>query len=172
MRQSTFFKALFLLVSVLFLTRCEVLRDLTTERPRGVDSKEAALRRDIVDFAQRYEGKKYLYAGKNPSSGFDCSGFTYFVMKEYGIMLSSSSKDQATQGRSIPVDKAMPGDLVFFRRSPSEPVFHVSLVVENDGKSLWVVHSTTSRGVIQEDLLASSYWKPKIYSARDVISGR
>ncbi|MBK8880792.1 MAG: hypothetical protein IPN74_20475 [Haliscomenobacter sp.] len=45
------------MVSVLFLTRCEVLRDLTTERPRGVDSKEAALRRDIVDYAQRYEGK-------------------------------------------------------------------------------------------------------------------
>ncbi|MBK6950189.1 MAG: C40 family peptidase [Haliscomenobacter sp.] len=64
------------------------------------------------------------------------------------------------------------GDLIFFRRSASEPVFHVSLVIENDGKSLWVVHSTTSRGVIQEDLLASSYWKPKIYSARDVISGR
>ncbi len=171
MRQRTFFRALFLLVGVVGLTRCEVLRDLTTERPRGVDSKEAALRRDIVDYAQRFEGRNYLYAGKNPS-GFDCSGFTYFVMKEYGVSLSPSAKDQATQGRSIPVSKAMPGDLVFFRRSASEPVFHVSLVVENDGKSLRVIHSTTSRGVIQEDLLASSYWKPKIYAARDVISAR
>ncbi|MBK8877880.1 MAG: DUF1175 family protein [Haliscomenobacter sp.] len=171
MRQPSFFKALFLLISVLFLTRCDVLRDLTTERPRGVDSKEAALRRDIVDYAQRYEGK-ILTPAKILLPGLIAPGLLYFVMKEYGIMLSPSSKDQSIQGRSIPVDKAMPGDLIFFRRSASEPVFHVSLVIENDGKSLWVVHSTTSRGVIQEDLLASSYWKPKIYSARDVISGR
>lgn len=128
-----------------------------------------ALRRKITDYAQRFEGSRYLYAGKKPSTGFDCSGFTSFVMAEYGIVLSPSSREQATQGREIRVEQALPGDLIFFRRSASEPVFHVSLVIENDRESLWVIHSTTSRGVIIEDLLASSYWKPKIFSARDVI---
>jgi len=61
---------------------------------------------------------------------------------------------------------------VFFRRSASEPIFHVSMVKSNNGKNLVVIHSTTSRGVIEEDILNSTYWKQYIDSVRDVVSAK
>lgn len=178
-------RLLFLLLLVWLAVRCETFRDLTTDRPKDptaepnnnygpvpptTSSKEMLLRKDIVTFAQTQVGENYLYAGKTPETGFDCSGFTSYVMSKYGIKISSSSRDQALQGKSIDVTKVKPGDLIFYRRSASEPIFHVSLVVSNDGKDVKVVHSTTSRGVIIDNVTASKYWRPYIDSARDVVA--
>lgn len=178
------------------LNRCALIKDLTTDRPKlptetpvyipatpdappaespgrpvlpGYD-KESSLRADLVQYAQQFRGIGYVSAGKKPETGFDCSGFTSFVMQEFEIPISASARDQAKLGKEVPIEKAKPGDLVFYRRSPSEPIFHVSLVVENTGTQLWVVHSTSSRGVMVEDILASSYWRPFIYTVRDVIN--
>lgn len=159
---------------VLLAGGCNFLRELTSE-PATSDSslnKESSLRRSIADYARQYEGSRYLYAGKSPQTGFDCSGFTNYVMKKYGVQLSPSSREQAKQGRSKPIQEARPGDLVFFRRSPAEPVFHVALVIANDRKGIQVIHSTTSRGVVTDNIMESSYWRPKIDSVRDVLSGR
>jgi hypothetical protein len=178
-------KRLFLLLLLVWLAvRCDVLKDLTTDRPKTpteepnkygpvpptASSKEMLMRKDIITFAQTQVGKNYLHAGKSPDTGFDCSGFTSYVMGKYGIKISSSSRDQALQGKTIDVTAVKPGDLIFYRRSPSESIFHVSLVVSNDAKGISVVHSTTSRGVIVDNITASKYWKPYIDSARDVVA--
>jgi len=154
---------------------CNFLRELTSEPATTPDSsanKESSLRQSIADYARKYEGSRYLYAGKSPQTGFDCSGFTNYVMKNYGVQLSPSSNEQAKQGRSKPIQDARPGDLVFFRRSSSEPIFHVALVIANDRKGIQVIHSTTSRGVVTDNIMESAYWRPKIDSVRDVLSGR
>ncbi|MBK7874080.1 MAG: C40 family peptidase [Saprospiraceae bacterium] len=177
---TNYLKNISLILLVAFITvKCDVLNELTTEplpkagttkpAPNASSSREVALRNDIVGYAKKYQGTKYQAAGKTPKTGFDCSGFTCYVMNNFDIDLSPSSRTQATQGASKPVEKVEPGDLIFFRRSKSEPIFHVAMVVENDRKSLKVIHST-SRGVVVDDILASEYWKPKIYSARDVVS--
>lgn len=182
-----------LLVAVSGLNSCAFIKDLTTDRPKeeatrptveperypdperspvpGYD-REAVLRRDIADYAKRFVGTSYVYAGKKPESGFDCSGFTGYVLGNFGVALSASARDQARQGREIPIEQARPGDLLFYRRSSSEQPFHVSLVVENRGNQLWVIHSTTSRGVLVEDIRASRYWQPYLYMARDVMGNR
>jgi hypothetical protein len=181
-------RLLFLMLLAFIAVRCELLRDLTTDRPKdpgetptsgnygpvppSTSSKEMLLRKDIVSFAQTQIGKTYQYAGKTPETGFDCSGFTSFVMSKYGIKISASSRDQALQGKSIQVNSVKPGDLIFYRRSASEPIFHVSLVVSNEGGDIRVVHSTTSRGVIVDNITASKYWRPYIDSARDVVVKR
>ncbi len=174
----------FLLITGLF-TRCAVIKDLTTDRPKpeagtvtapeperspvpGFD-REARLRREIINYAETLKGITYQAAGKKPETGFDCSGFTSYVMAANGLKLSASARDQAIQGKEVPLDDVRPGDLIFYKRKPQDPIFHVSLVIENTRDVLWVIHSTTSRGVIVENVLASSYWKPYIYMARDVI---
>jgi cell wall-associated NlpC family hydrolase len=124
-----------------------------------------------VDYARTFLGTDYLYAGRDPKKGFDCSGFTYFVMDKFGISLSPSSRAQEGQGRKISVSRVQPGDLIFYRRSAASAVFHVSLVVANEADGIYVIHST-SRGVVVDNITTSSYWAPKISSARDVVSGK
>lgn len=158
-------------IAVLLISGCNFIRDLTTEPATAESSKEMSLRRDIASYAQKYKGTRYTPAGKNPSSGFDCSGFTSYVMQRFDIRLSPSSREQARQGRTKRLEEARPGDLIFFRRSASEPVFHVALVISSERQSIKVIHSTTSRGVVVDDLLSSSYWKPKIDTVRDVVTG-
>lgn len=174
-----------LIVLVAFISvKCDVLNSLTrepaspsetTKRPsptaprKTPSSKELTLRKDIVTYAQKFKGSKYCSGGKSPKTGFDCSGFTSYVLNNFDIQISASSQSQAKQGVPRSLDKVLPGDLIFFRRPEEERIFHVALVVSNDGKSLKVVHST-SRGVVVDDILNSKYWKPKIELARDVVS--
>ncbi|MFN4081479.1 MAG: C40 family peptidase [Saprospiraceae bacterium] len=128
------------------------------------------LREDIVEFAQNFQGLKYRYAGVSPYTGFDCSGFTSYVLGQYDIQISPGSQTQATQGIKISMDEVLPGDLVFFGRRGR--ITHVAMVVERNAEGVFCVHSTSSRGVVTENITTSSYWSPKIMFAADVISAR
>lgn len=125
------------------------------------------LRKNVIQYARKYVGSPYKYGGESPS-GFDCSGFTSYVLKEYGVKLSPASTEQAKQGVKISLDRARQGDLLFF--GDASHIQHVALIVENKKDGIICVHSTTSRGVIIENVSTSSYWKPKILYARDVIT--
>jgi len=137
------------------------------KRSTSTLTREDRLRTDIISYAKQFVGTKYVYAGKDPR-GFDCSGFTSYVMKEFDVSLSSSSRMQEDQGRSISVSDALAGDLIFFRREKRGRVFHVALVVSNTREGLKVIHST-NRGVVVDNISHNSYWKPKISTARRVI---
>jgi cell wall-associated NlpC family hydrolase len=129
------------------------------------------LRSDITGYAQNFLGLRYRHGGTTPErGGFDCSGFTSYILKEFDVKVSSSSRTQSVQGAKIPLDAVLPGDLIFFGRKGG--VHHVAMVVENSDEGIVCVHSTCSRGVIVENISTSAYWKPKIMFARDVISGQ
>lgn len=182
---SNYLKNAALIMLVAFISvKCDVLNNLTREpspktetttRPKTTgpakapSSKEIALRKDIVTYAQKFKGTQYQSGGKSPKTGFDCSGFTSYVLDYFNIDVSASSQAQAKQGVARSVDNVLPGDLIFFRRPEENRIFHVAMVVSNDKKSLKVIHST-SRGVVIDDILSSKYWEPKIESARDVVS--
>lgn len=151
-------------------SQCKSSQKAGSSKPAPPSSREMAFRKEIVAYAAKYKGSDYKSAGKKPDTGFDCSGFTSYVFGHFDINLSPAAREQVKQGKEKNIRDAQPGDLVFFRRSKNEPIFHVSLVKSNNGKNLWVIHSTTSRGVIEEDVLNSSYWRPYLDSVRDVIS--
>lgn len=162
-------------------SQCDVIRSLqteigssstptTTRTEARISSKEMRLRQDIVEYAKKQLGSRYKYAGRSPRQGFDCSGLTCYVMNNFDIKLSPSSRAQESQGRKIDVSEVQSGDLIFFRRSRSGPVFHVALVVSNSREGIKVIHST-SRGVVIDNISQSKYWKPKISTARNVIRG-
>ena len=135
----------------------------------NASSSSMQLRLNIANAAEDYLGTPYKYAGQKPSSGFDCSGFTSYLMRQYKITLSPASSEQAKQGRSVPVENVQPADLIFFGEN-SKKISHVAMVVTRSKKGIVCIHSTTSRGVIMENISTSSYWKPKILFARDVVS--
>ncbi|PYG00962.1 Cell wall-associated hydrolase, NlpC family [Georgenia satyanarayanai] len=67
----------------------------------------------IVDIAYRYVGTPYVWGGASPS-GFDCSGFTWYVFQQAGISIPRSSSAQAGAGTVVSAAEARPGDLVWW----------------------------------------------------------
>jgi peptidoglycan DL-endopeptidase CwlO len=68
-----------------------------------------------------------LWGGTTPS-GFDCSGFTQYVYRHFGVSLGRTTYDQINNGYAVSKDQLQPGDLVFFGTgSPT----HVGIYVGN-----------------------------------------
>ncbi|HEX9062928.1 MAG TPA: SH3 domain-containing C40 family peptidase [Clostridia bacterium] len=68
---------------------------------------------NIVAYAKKFIGVRYVYGASSPS-GFDCSGFTSYVYRHFGIYLERVAADQSRQGQHIDKSNLSPGDLVFF----------------------------------------------------------
>jgi len=123
-------------------------------------------RSNLVQSAMRYLGVNYVYGGKSPS-GFDCSGLITYVFRQHGISLQGSTRDQIKLGKPKPLEDAEAGDLIFFKNKGR--IVHVSLVAENSADGLWVVHSTSTRGVVTDEILHSPYWRPKVAEVRGIL---
>lgn len=136
---------------------------------RMEDAEIMQFRNDIVGYAQNFLGLRYRRAGHSPKTGFDCSGFTNYILDEFGVKVSTSSFTQSRQGMKVSLNDVQPGDLVFF--GTRSRIQHVAMVVEKTAEGIFCVHSTCSRGIVVENISTSKYWKPKILFARDVISG-
>ncbi|MCC6411729.1 MAG: C40 family peptidase [Saprospiraceae bacterium] len=139
-----------------------------TTTPPASSGTVSKKRREMADYARKYIGTPYKYAGTNPKTGFDCSGFTSFVYKGFGFPITPASRGQAVLGNEVSLSKVQPGDLVFFAENGRD-VSHVAMVSRRDGKNVYCIHSTTSRGVIEENITTSKYWQQRLLYARDVI---
>ncbi len=157
------------LTAISFLTACSAVKPSSSKSGTTPANASLKMRKEITDYAKKFVGTHYKYAGQSPGTGFDCSGFTSYVMKGFGVTLSPASAAQSTTGRKVPLDRALPGDLLFFGESEKK-IQHVALIVKRDNNGITCVHSTTSRGVIVENVSTSTYWKPKILFARDVVA--
>jgi cell wall-associated NlpC family hydrolase len=134
-------------------------------RTKTKKSRVVVERESLVNYAATLQHIPYIYGGKN-TSGFDCSGFTSYVYQQQGKSLTGNTNIQVSQGQRIPLGQAQKGDLLFF--GSSQKISHVALIVENNPGKLVVIHATSSKGVIQQDITYSSYWQPKILYAVDV----
>jgi cell wall-associated NlpC family hydrolase len=130
---------------------------------------ESEIRNTIIEKAKKHIGTHYVWGGKKPG-GFDCSGFTSYMLSLYGVHVSPSSRHQGLQGAHVNIKDAQTGDLVFFSRyGKGGRISHVAMVVENTGSELFVIHAC-SRGIIIDNILNDKYWTPKILFARNVIN--
>jgi cell wall-associated NlpC family hydrolase len=111
--------------------------------------------------------RPYRGGGATPS-GFDCSGFTKYVFTSAGIDLPRTTVQQATVGSWLPADELRVGDLVFFGVDRARP-FHVGLVVSEPGRPLTMIHASTSRGVIETEIVSNSYWLTRLQYGRRAI---
>lgn len=83
----------------------------------------------------QYQGVPYIGGGTTPK-GWDCSGFTQWVMKNYyGVSLAKSAAEQGRGGKTVSVsDRAswQPGDILCYTKgSGSKTVTHVALYLGN-----------------------------------------
>lgn len=76
-------------------------------------NNDSELANKVVSLAYSLLGVPYVSGGSSPS-GFDCSGFTSYLYRQFGITLSRSSSAQAYGGVSIPLASAQPGDIICY----------------------------------------------------------
>lgn len=107
-------------------------------------------------------GVPYVWGGVSPS-GFDCSGFTQFVLKKNGISIPRVTSDQYGAGVAVSKSNLRVGDLVFFTTYKAGPS-HVGFYL-GDGK---FIHASSSKGVTISSL-DSSYYSSRYIGARRVI---
>jgi cell wall-associated NlpC family hydrolase len=127
--------------------------------------QQTYLREDLVCYAKNYLGIPYRSGGKS-AKGFDCSGFTSFVMSNFGYNVPSASVRQAEIGETIPLASAKKGDLIFFGNKGKKGTYrvtHAAMVVSEAGEDLAMIHASR-RGIVIDDIHSSS-WK-KYYAKR------
>jgi cell wall-associated NlpC family hydrolase len=115
----------------------------------------------MVCYAKDFIGIPYRY-GSMSLSAFDCSGFTSYVFKQFGLLLPRSARDQAILGHKIHECDARKGDLVFFkgRSTSSSFVGHVGIVVSEIGDKLTFIHASVHKG-ITIDTIDLRYYKDR-----------
>lgn len=116
---------------------------------------------EILAEAQKYLGTPYVYGGASPS-GFDCSGFVYYVLKQLGYAPYRTPADQYTQGTYVAKEDLQVGDIVFFANTYATGLSHVGIYAGNGQ----FIHSPNSRSTVSYSDLTSGYWANHYYGAR------
>lgn len=137
-------------------------KNLSTLPPAPVSRSDSDAARDILEIAHAQLGKPYVWGSQGPD-GFDCSGFTSYVFKQFGVSLSHSSYEQFKQGVPVSGDELQPGDLVFFT-TYSKGASHVGIYT-GDGQ---FIHASSSKGITYTSL-SDSWYGPRYLGARRVL---
>lgn len=108
----------------------------------------------LVSEARTWLGVPYKTGGKT-RAGADCSGFLMTVYRDAaGISLPRTTADQWLHCSPVDRDKAAVGDIIFFSsRNSRGKIAHVGMYVGN-GR---MIHASTSRGVVEDDLSLKYY---------------
>lgn len=130
--------------------------------PSDIQGKEVAI--SMIQYAQTFVGTPYVWGGQS-ALGFDCSGFTSFVFLNQGKKIPRVSRDQYASSLKLDPAEACMGDLVFFGQQGV--VSHVGILVNELGKPKRMIHSSSSKGVMFQDIDNSKY-----YSSRVIGYGR
>ncbi|MBM6619177.1 LysM peptidoglycan-binding domain-containing protein [Bacillus suaedaesalsae] len=131
-----------------------------TQTQQTTEQRMQALLQD----SKNYLGVRYVWGGESPS-GFDCSGFVYFMFNKHGFDFPrQTSGDYYKMGTAVSKANLQPGDLVFFGVNTPGVVSHVGFYM-GDGKYI----SATSSSGIAIVSMDNVYWSKYYMGAKRVV---
>ena len=137
----------------------------------ALNQKQQSRVQEILDYAFKFKGVPYRHGASSPR-GFDCSGFTSYVFKRFGISLDRRSGAQINDGRRVSRSELQPGDLVFFNgRAVNSRIGHVGIVTEvdkNKGGGFKFIHAAVRTG-ITESHSSEAYYSKRYMGACRVV---
>ena len=115
----------------------------------------------IADFALQFQGYPYVWAGNGPG-GFDCSGFTqYVLLNTLGIDIGHGVAEQTYSGAWVNWGEWQPGDLVYFAGTYRAGISHTGVYI-GDGQFIHAENEGT--GVVISSVY-SDYYSGHYYGA-------
>ncbi|MDW2980799.1 MAG: C40 family peptidase [Rhodanobacter sp.] len=139
----------------------------TTDAPDAAAAAASAsitdLRKSLLAMAMKLRDTRYVRGGRDPSTGFDCSGFVRYVFAHaIGMQLPHNSASQFLAGLKVKRADMQPGDLVFFRTHGKQRISHVGIYISN-GR---FIHSPASGKSVEISSLNEGYWAKRFAGAK------
>ena len=135
------------------------------QKQEPVQSTANSKGEQIVAKAKEYLGYKYVSGGASPSAGFDCSGFTVYIYKQFGVSLSRASTAQASNGTAVDKNNLQLGDLVIFNNGANTRVGHVGIYIGGNN----FIHASNPSDGVKITSLSNSYYLKRYVGARRVL---
>lgn len=133
----------------------------STYVPSTSSSSLSELRNEVVNYALKFVGNRYVWGGESLTKGADCSGFVQAIYADFGYRIPRVSRDQAASaGKKVSESDMQPGDLIFYASS-SGRVNHVAMYIGNG----MIVHAANSR----QGIIKSKYNYRDVYCVRRII---
>ncbi len=142
------------------------LLDLTEVPPQNSNyTYQQSVAQQLVNYSMNYLGVPYVWGGTT-TSGFDCSGFTQYVFRQFGYELYRVAESQMLyNGATVNKSELQVGDLVFFANTyaSNEAATHVGIYIGGNQ----FIHAA-SGGVKITDL-SNDYYAVRYAGARRII---
>ena len=162
-------------VSVAAQPRLPILA-VVQRRPAPTQPPGTARADSLVQFSLAQLGASYCYAGTSPATGFDCSGFVFYVFNRFGVPTPRSTALLIDAGRPVPRAQAQPGDIVVFTGTAARSTTpgHAGIIISALGETpLRFVHASSAKresGVKISQVEGSDYER-RFMQVRRVLSG-
>lgn len=117
----------------------------------------------LAAFAKRFLGIPYVWAGRSPS-GFDCSGFIYYIFSQYDTVLPRMADEQFEAGFAVAKTDLLLGDLVFFSTYEPGPS-HVGIYIGNGQ----FIHASSGADEVVITPLNKPYYVERYVGAKRVL---
>lgn len=121
----------------------------------------------LIDTGNRYLGRPYRYGSPSGvTSTFDCSSFTQYIYRKYGIILPRTAVQQSKLGYIVSRNNLAKGDLVFFwTPSSNGRPEHVGIYAGGG----YVLH-TYGAGGVKYTNMNTSYWRQHYIAGRRILN--
>ncbi|TYQ18386.1 UNVERIFIED_CONTAM: N-acetylmuramoyl-L-alanine amidase [Acetivibrio alkalicellulosi] len=133
----------------------------------NIEFSSIEIRKQLVEYSKNFLGVRYVYGGSSPS-GFDCSGFVWYVFNNFDIRLERVASSQATQGKWIAKEDLLPGDLVFFDTRGNASYINHSGIYIGGGNFIHASSGNNSRSVVISDI-TSGFYQRTYMTARRIL---
>ncbi|MEH7106472.1 C40 family peptidase [Bacillus sp. JJ1764] len=117
----------------------------------GSSVTDAQVATKMITIAKSLMGVPYVWGGSTVS-GFDCSGFIYYVANQAGKVIGRYSA-AGYYDRSYYVNNPKPGDLVFFENTYKPGISHIGIFLGNNQ----FIHANDGTGVTISNLSSPYY---------------
>ncbi len=114
----------------------------------------------LAGAALKLLGSPYAWGGSSPS-GFDCSGFVWYVARQAGKPISRGLLGEYNSGSHPARDELKPGDLVFFQNTYAAGLSHNGVYI---GNGRFVSAADEGAGVTISSL-GTPYWTSHWFGA-------